>query len=179
VSAVFIYLFTDLTRTQRDTWVISVVTGTGSRVDWWLKLCSLGYFQAFCKHILFIKKLANIFVIFLISNFILLLQSESAFWLHKGCMKIRFSQKGIAGIKKTAVLYGRVWFWLQEEVFLFMTAFVLVGGLGLCGQYSGWLQVGWSGDKILMKVRFSTPIQTNLGVRPLSFMMGTGLFQEG
>jgi hypothetical protein len=38
----------------------SMVTGTGNSVDWQLILCSVGFFQAFYNHVLFIKKLSNI-----------------------------------------------------------------------------------------------------------------------
>jgi hypothetical protein len=109
----------------------------------------------------------------------LVLQLEDAFWLLEICTTIRFSQRGLAGIKKTAVLDGRVWFWLWAEVFLIMTAFILVVGLGLCSQCSGWLQVGWSGDQILVGWDFLHPSRPALGVHPTTCIMGTGSLQEG
>jgi hypothetical protein len=39
------------------------------------------------------------------------------------------------------------------------------------------VQAGWSGDRILVGVRFSAPVHTGLVAHPASYTMGTGSFQ--
>ena len=41
---------------------------------------------------------------------------------------------------------------------------------------NGWLQAGWSWDRITVGARFSTPVQTGPGDHPASCTMGTGSF---
>ena len=43
-------------------------------------------------------------------------------------------------------------------------------------RYSDSLRAGWSGDRIPVGARFSTPIQTGPGARSASYTMGTGSF---
>jgi len=39
-------------------------------------------------------------------------------------------------------------------------------------------RAGWSGDRIPVGARFSTPVQTGPGAHPASYKMGTGSFLE-
>jgi len=41
------------------------------------------------------------------------------------------------------------------------------------------LKAGWSGDRILVDARFSTPVQTSPGAHPASNTMGTNSFHGG
>jgi hypothetical protein len=47
---------------------------------------------------------------------------------------------------------------------------------GQRGRYSDWLRAGRSGDRFLVKARFSAPVQTGPGAHPASCTMGTGPF---
>ena len=42
--------------------------------------------------------------------------------------------------------------------------------------YNDLLQAGRSGDRIPVRVRFFTPVQTGPGAHPASFTLGTGSF---
>ena len=44
------------------------------------------------------------------------------------------------------------------------------------GRYSDSLRAGWSGDRIPVWARLSTPVQTGLGAHPASYTSGTGSF---
>jgi len=56
----------------------------------------------------------------------------------------------------------------------FITRYVEVHELGWCSWYSNLLRAGWSGDRILVGLIFSTPIHTGPGAQPASYTMGTG-----
>ena len=56
---------------------------------------------------------------------------------------------------------------------------ILRGGLVQCGQYSDLIWVGWSGDQILLGMRFSAPIQTGSVAHPVSCTMGVGSLSNG
>jgi hypothetical protein len=47
---------------------------------------------------------------------------------------------------------------------------------GKLSRYSDWLRAGWSGDRILVRSRFYSPVQTGPGAHPASCTMGTGSF---
>ena len=41
---------------------------------------------------------------------------------------------------------------------------------------SDWLRAGWSGERFLVGIRFSTPVQTSPGAHPAYCTLGTGSF---
>ena len=49
-------------------------------------------------------------------------------------------------------------------------------GPGWHSRYSDMLQAGWPGDRILVGVRFSVPLQTGPKAHPAPYTMGTGSF---
>ena len=54
--------------------------------------------------------------------------------------------------------------------------YVCICGPGYLGRYSFSLWVGRSGDRIPVRTKFSTPVQTGLGTHPASYTTGTGSF---
>jgi hypothetical protein len=52
-------------------------------------------------------------------------------------------------------------------------------GPGRLSQYSYLLRAGRPGDRILVWVRFSAPVQTGSGAHPASYTMGTGSLSRG
>jgi hypothetical protein len=69
----------------------------------------------------------------------------------------------------------------QDTVFNTVAAWwwystIWYGGPGYLSWCSDSLRAGWPGDGILVRARFSAPIQTSLGTHPTSYAMGTGSF---
>jgi hypothetical protein len=54
--------------------------------------------------------------------------------------------------------------------------FISVTSISGPGRYSDWLQAGRSGDRILVGMKFSAPVQTGPGAHPAACAMGTGSF---
>jgi len=54
-----------------------------------------------------------------------------------------------------------------------------LNGLGQLSQYSYWLWVGRSGNRIPVGSRFSSPVKTGPGAHPASCTMGTGALSQG
>ena len=46
----------------------------------------------------------------------------------------------------------------------------------LRSRHSDWLRAGGCGDRVLVRTKFSAPVQTGPGTHPVSYTMGTGLF---
>jgi hypothetical protein len=80
----------------------------------------------------------------------------------------------------------RVYPWLHKELIKYFFLELITVSLRINNkiliwpvqqsQYRKLLRAGWSGDQILVGVRFSTPTQTGPGAHPASYIMGTRSF---
>jgi hypothetical protein len=67
-------------------------------------------------------------------------------------------------------------FWHAFWIFWKKFCTSVLGWAELLRRYSNWLRAGWSGDQILVGVRFSATVQTGRGDHPAFRTMGTTSF---
>jgi hypothetical protein len=68
---------------------------------------------------------------------------------------------------------------IYTKSFLIYSALYSVGGPRQLSRYSNSLQAGPFGDRIPVRARFSAPVETEPGVNPVSYAIGTGsLYRE-